>query len=109
MKKPDLILIDTCMWVSFFNRSQSVIKHTIDDLLDKVRAWLSGLQYLEVRREDWESAAGLCREIARRGHRIPLSDLVLAAVAFRFDCSIYRDDPHFDLFSKLKRYSPKAP
>ena len=35
MKLEDLVLIDTCMWVPFFNRPQSRTKQVLDGLLDE--------------------------------------------------------------------------
>jgi predicted nucleic acid-binding protein len=117
------------MWVAFFNRPQSPIKHEIDDLLDDNRAaligpvlaevlcgirketeadWvaslLRGLHYVELTWQDWRAAARLSRQLAARGHALPLTDLALAAAARRLDCAVYSDDPHFDLLPDLKRF-----
>jgi predicted nucleic acid-binding protein len=53
---------------------------------------------------DWIEAARLGRRLAAVGHRLPLSDLVLAAVSLRLDAEIYSTDPHFDLISELRRF-----
>ncbi len=37
-----LVLVDTCIWVPFFNRPQSVEKKVVDTLLDDDRAVLIG-------------------------------------------------------------------
>ena len=42
MKTQDLVLIDTCIWVPFFNRPQSQLKRALDKLLDEDRAALIG-------------------------------------------------------------------
>jgi predicted nucleic acid-binding protein len=129
MNKRDLVLIDTCMWAPFFNRPQSPVKRTIDGLLDDDRAaligpllaevlsgirndakadWvaslLRGLQYVELTWLDWREAARLGRQLAARGHVLPITDLALAAAARRLDCSVYSDDPHFDLLPDLRRF-----
>ena len=131
MTTQDLVLIDTCIWVPFFNRPQSAVKRAVDELLDEDRAaligpvlaeilwgfqrhaqadWvasaLRGLHYLELTWDDWRDAARVGRELASRGHRLPLTDLALAAAALRRDCAVYTADPHFDLISGLKRYNP---
>jgi predicted nucleic acid-binding protein len=133
MKLEDLVLIDTCMWVPFFNRPQSRTKQTIDELLDEDRGalvgpivteilcgfrhdaeadWVSsvlrGTQYLEVTWEDWRNAAKLGRQLAARGHVLPVSDLALATVARRYHCAVYSTDPHFDLVPELKRFTPEG-
>lgn len=125
-----LVLIDTCVWVPFFNRPQSAEKRAVDDLLDDDRAaligpivteilqgipreaqagyvasLLRGMRCLETIWGDWPEAARLGRRLAAAGHRLPLSDLILAAVALRLDAEIYTIDPHFDLISEVKRFS----
>jgi predicted nucleic acid-binding protein len=125
-----IVLIDTCIWVPFFNRPQSAEKRNVDALLDDDRAaligpvvaeilqgipreaharyvasLLRGLRCLETVWEDWPEAARLGRRLAAAGHRLPLTDLILAAVALRLDAEVYTSDPHYDLISELKRYS----
>ncbi len=132
MKTPDLVLIDSCIWVQFFNRPQSREKQAVEELLDEDRAaligpllaeilqgfhrdeqadWvassLTGLHCLELKWDDWRSAAKLGRDLASRGHHLPLTDLILAAVAMRSECLVYSTDPHFDLIPKLNRYTPE--
>ena len=124
-----LVLIDTCIWVQFFNRPQSAEKKAVDVLLDDDRAaligpivaeilqgipreaqaghvasLLRGMRWLETIWNDWIEAARLGRRLAAVGHRLPLSDLVLTAVSLRLDAEIYSTDPHFDLISELKRF-----
>ena len=124
-----LVLIDTCIWVPFFNRPQSAEKKAVDALLDDdhaaligpivteilqgirreaqanhVASLLRGMRCLETVWDDWAEAARLGRRLAAAGHRLPLSDLILAAVSLRFDAEIYSTDPDFDLISELKRF-----
>ncbi|GDX09772.1 hypothetical protein LBMAG57_15440 [Verrucomicrobiota bacterium] len=126
-----LVLIDTCIWVPFFSRPQSAEKQNVDALLDDDRATLigpivteilqgiprepqaayiasllRGLRCLEMEWEDWLEAARLGRRCAAAGHRLPLSDLILAAVAIRRDAEIYTSDPHFDLLGDVVQYAP---
>lgn len=128
-----LVLIDTCIWVPFFNRPQSAEKKTVDALLDDDRAaligpiaaeilqgipreahasyvasLLRGIRYFETEWEDWIEAARLGRRCAASGHRLPLSDLILATVALRHDAEIYTIDPHFDLLGEIKHFAPVA-
>ncbi len=132
MKTLDLVLIDSCIWVPFFNRPYSDEKLAVDELLDEDRAaligpvlaevlcgfrrdaqaeWvgstLRGLHYLELFWDDWRAVARLHRQLARKGKVVPLSDLAQAAVALSRDFSIYSTDPHFDLIPSLKRYKPE--
>ena len=43
--------------------------------------------------------------LAANGHRLPLTDLVIAAIALRHDLFVYTVDPHFDHFPDLKRFT----
>lgn len=42
MTPTDLVVIDTCIWVPFFNRPQSAEKTVVDALLDEDRAAILG-------------------------------------------------------------------
>jgi len=55
---------------------------------------------------DWRAAADVGREMASNGHRLPLTDLILAVVTKRCNASVYTTDPHFNLIPDLNRYSP---
>jgi hypothetical protein len=127
-----LVLIDTCIWIPFFNRPQSEEKRIVDTLLDDDRAaligpiaveilqgiprepqaayvasLLRGLRCLETGWEDWLEAARRGRRCAAAGHRLPLSDLILAAVAIRHDAEIYTTDPHFELLAGVTRFDAR--
>jgi predicted nucleic acid-binding protein len=131
MATRDLVLVDTCVWVPFFNRPRSREKQILDELLDDDRAaiigpvlaevligfrqeaqadWvaslLKGLHFLEMGWESWRTAAGLGRRSAAAGHSLPLSDLALCAVAIEQDAQLYSTDPHFDVVSQVKRFKP---
>jgi predicted nucleic acid-binding protein len=125
----DLVLIDTGIWSAFFSKPASAEKHALDVLLDEDRVVLTGpvlaevlrgfrrtdqadwvasrlrlAHYLEPSWEDWRNAAALGRELAAKGHDVPLTDLVIAALARRVHASVFSSDPHFDLISGLKRH-----
>ncbi len=125
----DWVFVDTCVWASFFSKAGSPEKRALDELLDQDRVALIGpvlsevlmgfrrkdqadwvasrlrhAHYAEARWEDWRAAADLGRELAASGHKLPLTDLVLAVLAKRLDATVYTTDPHFDLIPTLKRY-----
>ncbi len=131
MAAQQLVLVDICIWVPFFNRRHSPEKLAVDELLDEDRAalvgpilaevllgfrrdehadWvasvLRGIHFVETGWEDWRTAARLGRRLIANGHSLPLSDLILAAVALERDLAVYSTDPHFDLIPDLKRHSP---
>jgi predicted nucleic acid-binding protein len=71
---------------------------------DWIASRLKLAHYVELTWGDWQAAADLGRELASRGQRLPLSDLVIGAVAKRLSAFVYTTDPHFDLIADLKRY-----
>jgi len=48
ISRNDLVLIDTCIWVGYFNRRQSSERRTVDLLLDDDRAAITGMILAEV-------------------------------------------------------------
>jgi predicted nucleic acid-binding protein len=118
-------------WSSFFGKPSSPEKFAVDDLLDADRVALVGpilsevllgfrrkdqadwvasrlrlAHYIEAAWNDWRAAAELGRTLAAKGHQVPLTDLVVAAVAKRCNASVYTTDPHFDCIPDLKRFGP---
>lgn len=126
----DRVLIDTCIWATVFSKPNSTENRTVDHLIERDRVivvgpvlaevlcgfrrreqadWaasrLKNLGWIDVQWDDWREAAALGRQLAANGHRLPLTDLVMAAVALRHDLLIYTVDPHFDHFPDLKRFT----
>lgn len=131
MAARELVLVDTCIWVQFVNRPQSRDKKAVDALLDDDRAaligpivaeillgfrrddqadWvasvLRGPHFLQVTWQEWRAAARLGRQLTAAGHGLPLSDLVIAAVALERNLTVYSTDRHFDTLPDLRRYGP---
>jgi len=125
----DWVIIDTGVWSAFFSKPASREKHVVDALLDEDRVALTGpvlaevlrgfrrtdeadwvasrlrlAHYVEPNWDDWRNAAALGRRLASSGHDVPLTDLVIAALARRVEASVFSIDPHFDLIPGLKRY-----
>jgi predicted nucleic acid-binding protein len=123
--------VDTCIWIPFFTRPSSGEKLAVDQLLARDRVALVGPVVAEVlrgfRRQDqadwagsrlrlahfvtaqWDDAcraARLGREQAKLGRDLPVTDLVLAAVALRLNAFVYTTDPHFEGIDGIKRFWP---
>jgi predicted nucleic acid-binding protein len=126
----DLVLVDTCMWAAFFSKSGGDLKLEVTNLLKRNRAaiigpiatevllgfrrvheaeWvasvLDGTVVLSIEWQDWRAAATLGRQLAAAGHRLPLTDLVVARVALRIDAAVFTIDPDFDHIQSLRRHS----
>jgi predicted nucleic acid-binding protein len=127
----DWVLVDTCIWASFFSKPNSRELRAVSGLLrfdrvalvgpivaevllgirhrdraDWVGSRLKLSHYIEADWNHWRSAAELGRNLAALGHRLPLSDLLVAAVALDLGASVYSTDPHFDLIPNLRRFQP---
>jgi predicted nucleic acid-binding protein len=127
------VFVDTCIWSSFFGKPSSPEKAAVDHLLDTDRIalvgpivaeillgfrrqdqadWVSSrlrlAHYVEGGWNDWRAAADLGRSLAASGNKLPLTDLVVAAVVRRCNAWVYTSDPHFDVIPDLKRYWPSA-
>jgi predicted nucleic acid-binding protein len=125
----DRILIDTCIWATVFARPNSPENRTVGELIEDDRVvvigpvlaevlvgfrrreqanWaasrLKNLGWIVIEWDDWREAAALGRHLATSGQRLPLTDLVIAAIALRHDLPVYTVDPHFDRFSNLQRF-----
>jgi predicted nucleic acid-binding protein len=128
----DWVFVDTCIWAEFFVSPGSPEKVAVDRLLDLDRVALIGpivsevllgfrrkdqadwvgsrlrlAHYVEARLEDWQAGADMGRDLAARGAKLPLTDLIVSVVARRCQASVYTTDPHFDLIHDLKRYRPE--
>jgi predicted nucleic acid-binding protein len=127
----DWVFVDTCIWSSFLGKPNSPEKLAVDDLLEADRVALVGpivtevllgfrrkdqadwvasrlrlAHYVDAVWTDWRAAADLGRELAGKGHRLPLTDLVVATLCRRCNAWVYTTDPHFDCISDLKRFWP---
>ena len=71
-------------------------------VLDK----LTGLPFLEATFFTWRRTGELSFSLRRKGIAIPLTDLIIAAIAQEHDCQVFALDPHFTQIPGLKLYAP---
>jgi len=116
----DNVLVDTSAWIEFFNRPNSPEKRTIDLLIDSDRATVCGvvlaellqgtktqkefrqvrdsiqaLPFFEMDAAAWEKTGDLGFMLRRKGVTIPVTDLMVAALALLQDASVLTCDDHF--------------
>lgn len=70
-----------------------------------VKESLNKLPYLEMTRDIWEKAGEISASPRRKGITIPLSDLIIAALALSGGYEVFTIDPHFEQVHGLKFYS----
>ncbi len=126
-----MVIVDTSVWIPFFNRPDSPEKAALDLLIDAEEVVLVGvvlaellqgcrmpaereslsdallaLPYYEVARSTWSQAGDLSAPLLRRGITLPMSDLIIAALAIEKNCRIYSLDTHFKKIPGLHLYTP---
>ena len=124
------IIVDTCVWIEFFREPESertlhlkallrerkviMVGMVMAEILQGVKApkeanlvkqSLGKLPYLEITRDRWEAAGEISASLQGTGVTIPLSDLIIAAVALSGDHEIFTIDPHFDKVDGLRLHN----
>jgi len=125
------IVVDTSVWIDFFNRPHSPVTLHLQSLLRnrqvvlvgmvlaeilqgiknpeearRVRESLDRLPFLETTRAKWQKAGELSAQLRRKGLTLPLSDLIIAATALQEEVAVFTLDPHFKKVPTLKLYIP---
>jgi len=129
-----VVIVDTSAWIPFFNQPGSLEKREIDALIDVDRlvlvgvvlaeliqgcrtpaeantvvSKLSGLRFLDTGFATWRRAGEISFSLRRKGVTLPLSDLVIAALALEHRCGVYALDPHFEQVPGLILHRPAGP
>lgn len=129
-----MVIADTSVWIPFFNQPGSPEKREIDALIDADRlvlvgvvlteliqgcrttreanmivSKLTGLCFLETSFSNWRRAGELSFLLRRKGITLPLSDLLIAALALEHRCQVYSLDPHFEHIPDLALHSTPRP
>lgn len=126
-----MVVADTSVWIPFFNHPGSVEKRELDALIDADRlvlvgvvlaeliqgcrtaseaettaSRLTGLRFVETTFSTWRRAGEVSFALRRKGLTLPLSDLVVAALALEHHLEVYTLDPHFEQVPDLALYVP---
>lgn len=121
------VLIDTSAWVDFDHKRGLVEKvrqiiqenrvlvstPIVAELLRGARGQQARQEYqkllnihlvVEPTREDWLKAAFVANRLDQKGHRLPLMDALIAAMATRLNADILSNDTHFVLLAKEMKF-----
>ena len=124
------IIVDTCVWIEFFRESESaftlhlkgllrerkviMVGMVMAEILQGVKApkeanlveqSLAKLRYLEITRDIWVTAGEISSSLRSTGFTIPLSDLIIAAIALSGNHEIFTIDPHFNKIDGLRLHN----
>jgi tRNA(fMet)-specific endonuclease VapC len=125
------VLIDTSIWIEFFNRDSSQPGDLLQQLLLEGRAATTGIiltellqgaklekefeailsivsavPVLEATLETWVQAGRISFGLRRKGITIPTTDFVIATIAIQNECQVFSLDPHFNKIPNLKLFGP---
>jgi|SRR5579859_7641710 len=67
---------------------------------------LGEAHYLELSRLDFELAGDSCNTLRRKGHKVPITDALIASICIRSKMPLYTLDSHFHQFSGLVLHKP---
>jgi len=123
------VIVDTSVWIQFFNAPQSKEKKEIDKLLndnrvavvgvivsellqgsrsqrdfEKIEDKINALPYMEVSKNTWMEVGRTSFQLRKQGITVPLTDILIAIVARENGCEIYTLDPHFKKIPEVKLY-----
>lgn len=118
-------LVDTSVWVDFFRGNKIAVKKRLEKLLDENRALATGivlaelltgisdekdqrfleecflgLPFLETTRGIFDRAGKMGAALRRKGITVPLTDLVIAALAKTHGLTILTMDNHFHILAR---------
>jgi hypothetical protein len=131
-KEERKILIDTSAWVDFF-RGTSDTADAVAELIEKGQASicgvisyeliqgaksddealhlsgvLSALHYIEMTSDLWIKAGSISAGLRRKGITLPMSDLLIGAIALEHGLEVLTLDDHFASIPGLKQYPREA-
>lgn len=74
----------------------------------QLRSWLEVLPYLETTKETWIKTGELSLQLRAQGRLIPLTDLLIAALALEGGHEVYTLDEHFQRIPGLSLHQVGA-
>lgn len=123
------VIVDTSVWIDFLKNQGTpsiprlkrlllenrviVVGIVLAELLqgasssrekDFIEQLVASLPYEELRRQHWIKAGELSNKLRKKGVTLPLTDLLVAALALDKRWAVFTLDPHFGRIEGLKVY-----
>lgn len=114
------VLIDTSAWINFFRFKDDLVGDIVTNLIHHDNAYLTGpviaellhgvrgkkekadldiffetIPCLQVTHNDWFECGNMLLKLREKGLAIPLTDVLIAAVAIRNEAAVLTLDKHF--------------
>jgi hypothetical protein len=124
-----VVVADTSVWIEYLQGGQKAARAALRGLIrseqvalvgvvlaellqgcrspqerEMILATLAGLPFLDARLSTWQRAGDLSASLLRQGLTIPLTDLIIAALALEHGCQLFTLDPHFDHIPELSLF-----
>ena len=121
------VLVDTSIWVEYFNRPESEYAQRLAEFLEAEAVCITGIILAELLQgakthaefnllrkslkvlpplketeKTWEKAGKLGFELQRKGTVIPLTDCLIAVLAQENNCQVFTLDNHFTHVPQLE-------
>ena len=115
------VLVDTSIWIEYFNKPDSNTGKSLENLLKKGRVFITGiiltellqgakikkefesilesmlaLPFLETTLSTWIQSGRISFVLRKKGITIPITDLVIASLSIENNCKIFTLDLHFN-------------
>lgn len=126
-----MIIVDTSVWIAFFNRPNSQERKEVDRCIDAeeivmvgvvltellqgtrssqerrlIKDALLALPYFETSQSTWILAGEISSKHLQRGITLGMPDLVIAALAQQHACRIYTLDTDFKRITSITLHTP---
>ncbi len=122
------IIVDTSIWIEYFKKRNDIVKFIEERIMDncifmtgpivsellqgvkteseynKLNNCIEGIPYLKISMADWKKAGKLSFDLRRKGITIPLTDIVISAVAINNNAKVYTLDKHFNNIPNVTIY-----
>jgi len=124
------VLVDTSIWIEYFNKPDSNAGKSLENLLKKGRVFLTGiiltellqgakiekefesilesmlaLPFLETALNTWIHAGRISFALRKKGITIPTTDLIIASLSLENNCKIFTLDLHFNKIPRINIYA----
>jgi len=124
------VIVDTSVWVDFLRSGRGDGSAVVEDLVrtsqaktcgmvlaellagvrnaadrTQLQEALAGLDYVEMREQTWRRAGELAADLRARGRTLPMSDLVVAALAIEHGFAVLTTDNHFRHIPGVRLFS----
>jgi len=124
------VLVDTSIWIEYFNKPDSNVGKSLENLLKKGRVYIAGiiltellqgakierefesilesvlaLPFLETTLNTWIQSGRISFALRKKSITIPITDLVIASLSLENNCKIFTLDLHFNKIPNINIFS----